>query len=442
MQSNRKKHLFLLCLLTASLFAQQWEELRYLEKDQHYCPGGSLTLPAFDLIPFINSLPLDIKNIRVYNSDSSTLYYNYLFQYDPATENLTGWYVSQSDTSMYHVYYFKNGKCAGNWDGLRGSCGQRMAYSEDNKPKEYISYAEFGGEIYHHWRDTITYFGNSNLPTFDSMRCVYMTGSRGTYTKIVANYRLKYSNDTMLDSIFSTTENIRIFNGVAEHKNYYKELFVYSYNSKNQLEKVDYSIVNTDLNKIYKQKLYQYAYEEFGISEEKSLLWVDSLDAYVTLKEAVHTYNPQGLVVSYSFKNFEYQSEQFLKYAYDAKKRIVSRDDKQSSGYFHFQKWSYIAETGTTLPHPVVENTGFVKLLAANKSIIIKMNIAAPAKGSIQIFSTSGKVVHTIADQKLFSKGSHTIVQPMKSIKVPSGIYLIVAKFGKNKASMKATVVR
>lgn len=448
MQSNLKKCLLLLCLLTAGVFAQQWEEwrgfnFRYFLKDQFYCPGGSITLPAFDVIPFINSLPLDIKCICLYNFDTSSLYDEYLFRYDPATEILYKFIIDSLDTNFSPMYYYKNGKCAGNWDGSRGWARQHMTYSENAKALLFKSEAHFGGEIFTNWYDTVTYYGNPALPTYDSMRCIYSRGQRGSATKIEAHYFLKYTDDYRLDSIYGTTEELGVLNGISEHRNYYTELLVYTYNNMKQLENVDYSIINTDSNTMYRRKSYQYTYGEFGVSNEKYFMWVDTLNEYKLIKEAVHTYNPQGLVATYSFKNFNYPSvdttRYFWEYTYDAKKRIAT---KNSSNGDRLQKWIYYDETATTAPLPVLHNAGMVKLRTANKSIIVSLNITTPAKGSIQLVSPAGKVVHAIAGQQMFSEGSHTIVQPMEKIHVPSGIYLLVVMFGNNKVAMKVAVIQ
>jgi hypothetical protein len=208
------------------------------------------------VIPFINSLPLDIKSICRYNSDLSTIFDEYLFRYDPATEILNIFRIDILDTNPAGVYFYKSGKCAGNWDGSRGWSRQHLMCSESGKATVYVSEAHYGGEHIHSWWDTVTYFGNPSLSTYDSMRCVYFTGSSAPSNKIEAHYFLKYTKDDRLDTIHGKAEKLFISNGSWEHSNFYKELLVYSYNSMKQLEKVDYSSVNTDSNIVYKRKLY------------------------------------------------------------------------------------------------------------------------------------------------------------------------------------------
>jgi hypothetical protein len=411
-------------------FAQQWKDCRYIRVDEeYYCPRESVTLVAFDLIPFINSLPIDIKSINERK-----------FDYDPAGEILTTKIPHIDDTIIDTIYYYQNGYPAGNWNGSRGRFEQHLVYSKNGKAEAYSGHGGYGGEIYHYFYDSVTYFQDQNLTTYDSIECIYIHGQRGSGHKIDAVYRLKYKNDTLIDSVIGRTGSFRLSNGVPEFNRNYRELFLYSYNTNRQLTKVEYSVTDVDSNKLYEKKLYQYSYGYYGLHNERYFLWIDTVDSFVLMKEATHTYNPQGLVSSYQLKTFDYVSDNIWEYGYDAKKRIINRRYSNPGG--QFETWTYNDATSSNPSICLLQNTGKIKVRTTNKSITITFNLAASAYGTIQLFSATGKALYTIANQQKFLKGSRMIVLPMEKIALPSGMYLISISTGKERVVKKVTICK
>lgn len=431
-------------LVICATFAEQWSDIRRLVQDEFYCPGKTITLVAFDVHPFINTITMKINNIKTYSIDTmlqdTTLNYHTVFTYDPSQQCLlkTMQYSAWSQSVASCKYFFKDSLGIGYSFGYatdRVSRFRQMIDSNDGwKPIGYTSSHAAGGDLFTSSNAKVDYHYNQSSPEPDSMHCFYQFSSNRSGTRYVyADYCLVYNPDSMLTSIEGSSNFTYIYQGDTT-RSIFKETLQNTYNDSTRLVNALYTVVDTQTGKINLRLFYQYTNNEFGITEEMCSRWVDSLNEYALQRKATHSYDENGRIKKYSYVDMENERVVMHTYTYDSKNRVnthsIMEDYSGGTSIWSLQRWSYDQETdGAQKDH--CEQPQSIILKTQGNSLSICLNIKFHSAVRIGLYTAQGRIVGSIVNNTLMQPGTYTFnIRPSR---LSSGVYYIIGTIGKTK---------